>query len=64
MVNPGRKFNALCVLTGLNCRRLDGQPLKEQWNFKLIVANDTIVERWAKSIATISVVRAASQDAH
>ena len=39
--------------------RCNGQPLKEQGNFKLIVADDTIAERWVKSVATINVVRAA-----
>jgi hypothetical protein len=44
--------------------RCNGQPLKEQENNKLIVANDTIAERWVKSIATINVVRAAPRDQH
>ncbi len=38
--------------------RCNGQPLKEQGNFKLIVGNDTIAERWVKSVATINVIRA------
>jgi len=42
----------------------NGQSLKEQGNFKLIVANDTIAERWVKSVATINVVRAAPRDSH
>ena len=44
--------------------RCNGQPLKDQGNFKLIVANDTIAERWVKSVATINVVRAVPRDSH
>jgi hypothetical protein len=37
--------------------RCNGKPLGEE-GFKAIVANDTIAERWVKSLATINVVRA------
>jgi hypothetical protein len=37
-------------------------PLGAEGNFKAIVANDTIAERWVKSLATINIVRAASRD--
>jgi hypothetical protein len=44
--------------------RCNGQPLGEQGNFKVIVANDTIAERWVKSVATINIVRAGPGDVH
>jgi hypothetical protein len=44
--------------------RCNGQPLKEQGNFKLVVANDTVAERWVKSVAMINVVRATPGDTH
>ena len=44
--------------------RCNGRALGDQGNFKLIVANDTIAERWVKSVATVNVVRAAPRDVH
>jgi len=35
----------------------NGLPLGEQGAFKLLVANDTIAERWVKSVSTINVIR-------
>jgi hypothetical protein len=40
--------------------RCNGKPLGDE-GFKVIVANDTIAERWVKSLATINIVRAASR---
>jgi hypothetical protein len=42
--------------------RCNGKPLGAEGNFKAIVANDTIAERWVKSLATTNIVRAASRD--
>lgn len=44
--------------------RCNGQPLGEQGAFKLIVANDTIAERWVKSVASINIVHAAPRNMH
>jgi hypothetical protein len=44
--------------------RCNGQPLGEQGVFKTIVANDTIAERWVKSVASIHIVRAAAREKH
>ena len=38
--------------------------LGEQGAFKVIVANDTIAERWVKSAANINIVRAAPRNEH
>jgi len=38
--------------------RCNGRPLGGQGAFKVITANDTIAERWVKSVAGITVVRA------
>jgi hypothetical protein len=41
--------------------RCNGKPLGDEGNFKVIVANDTIAERWVKSLATINIIRAGSR---
>jgi hypothetical protein len=42
--------------------RCNGRPLGEEGAFKVIAANDTIAERWVKSVASIDVVRAAPRN--
>jgi hypothetical protein len=44
--------------------RCNGQSLGKEGNFKVIVANDTIAERWVKSVAAINIVRAGPGDVH
>ena len=63
-ISSAELFSAVQPPPILVADRCNGQPLKEQGNFKLIVANDTIAERWVKSVATINVVRAAPRDTH
>jgi len=64
MISSAELFSTVQQPPILIVDRCNGQPLKEQGNLKLIVANDIIAERWVKSVATINVVRAASRDGH
>lgn len=41
----------------------NGQPLGDQGAFKLVVANDTIAERWVKSVSSINIIRAPARKA-
>lgn len=63
-ISSAELFSAVQPPPILIVDRCNGQSLKEQGNFKLIVANDTIAERWVKSVATINVVRATPKDTH
>lgn len=62
MISSAELFSTVQPPPILVVDRCNGRSLGEQGNFKLIVGNDTIAERWVKSVATINVVRAASLD--
>jgi hypothetical protein len=64
MISSAELFSTVQSPPVLIVDHCNGQPLKEQGNFKLIVANDAIAERWVKSVATINVVRATPRDTH
>ena len=64
MISSSELFSAVQPLRVLVVDRYNGPPLKEQGSFKLIVANETITERWVASVAKVNEVHAAPRDMH
>jgi hypothetical protein len=64
LLSSAELFSAAQAPPILVADRCNGQPLADEGIFKVIVANDTIAERWVKSVASINIVRAASSIPH
>jgi hypothetical protein len=64
LLSSAELFSAVQPPPILVADRCNGRLLGEEENSKIIVANDTIAERWVKSVAAINVVRADSGDVH
>jgi DMSO/TMAO reductase YedYZ molybdopterin-dependent catalytic subunit len=54
------EFRGVPLTTLISVDRCNGKPPEDE-GFKVVVANDTIAERWVKSLASINIVRAASR---